>query len=92
MTELQEYMTTGMLGSYQPGRAILQRVGNSVSTIFRDTTHQEKDGCMSCEREMLVGGKCFHITSVFSGHPTVTPTEKMLELINIELNKDAHGR
>ena len=30
MTELQEYVTTGMLGSYQPERAVLQQAETGV--------------------------------------------------------------
>ena len=37
MTELQEYMTTGMLGSYRPENAVLRQDGDGVNTIFRDT-------------------------------------------------------
>lgn len=45
MTELQEYITTGMLGSYQPGRAVLRQMEDgSVNTIFRDTIHSEREG------------------------------------------------
>ena len=89
MTELQEYMTTGMLGSYQPGRAVLQQTEGGVSTSFRDTIHWEVEGREIHERRMLIGGKSFHISSVFPGHPTATPTDKMLELIDAELKKES---
>ena len=92
MTELQEYVTTGMLGSYQPERAVLQQAGTGVYTSFRDTVHRESEGHEIHERRMLIGGKSFHISSVFPAHPTATPTGKMLELIDPELKKDARNK
>ena len=93
MTELEEYTTTGMLGSYQPGRAALRQMEDgSVSTIFRDTTYSERNGYNIHERKMLVGGKCFHISSVFPGDPVATPTDKMLEFIDAELKKDSPSK
>lgn len=90
-SDWQEYMETGMLGSYHPESAILRHTEDgSVATIFRDTIHEAQEGHDTREREMLIGGKCFHITSVFPGHPTATPTDKMLELIDTELKKEAH--
>lgn len=88
MTELQEYMTTGMLGGYRPENAVLRQEGDGVNTIFRDTATSECEGGFVLERKMLIGGKCFHVSSVFPGHPTATPTDKMLELIDAELKKD----
>ena len=91
MTELQEYVTTGMLGSYQPERAVLQQAEAGVFTSFRDTVHREFEGHEIRERRMLIGGKCFHISSVFPSTPTATPTDKMLGLIDAELKKEARG-
>ena len=91
MTELQEYVTTGMLGSYQPGRAVFQQTETGVFTSFRDTVHREFEGHEIHERRMLIGGKPFHISSVFPSNPTATPTDKMLKLIDAELKKDTHG-
>lgn len=91
MTELQEYMTTGMLGSYQPGRAILHQEEDGVSISFRDTIHWEFEDHEIHERRMFIGGKSFHISSVFPGHPTATPTGKLLEFIDTELKKDTRG-
>ena len=90
MTELEEYTTTGMLGSYHPGRAVLQQMGDGrISTIFRDTIYSEREGYDIFERKMLIGGKCFHISSVFPDDPIATPTDKMLEFIDVELKKDS---
>lgn len=91
MTELQEYMTTGMLGGYDPENAILQQEEDGVNTIFRDTSSWWREGQCVRERRILIKGKCFHVSSVFPDHPTATPTGKMLKLIDAELKKDAHG-
>ena len=91
MTELQEYMTTGMLGGYNPENAILQQEEDGVSTIFRDTNSWQREGHDVRERKMLIEGKCFHVSSVFPSHPTATPTGKLLELIDTELKKGAHS-
>ena len=88
MTEFEEYQQTGMLGGYQPSRAILRKGGDSVVTIFRDTMYQiTEDGAIH-QREMLIGDKCFLITSVFPSEPTATPTDKMLAVIGAGLKKD----
>lgn len=91
MTELQEYMTTGMLGAYHPENAVVQQEEDGVNTLFQDTDFQRREGCCVRERRMLIGGKCFHISSVFPSHPTATPTDKMLRLIDAELKKETRA-
>ena len=44
MTELQEYITTGMLGTYHPENAILRQEEDGVNTIFRDTDSRRCEG------------------------------------------------
>ena len=43
------------------------------------------------ERNMLIRGKVFRVSSIFSSESTHTPTEKMLSLIDAELSKECHG-
>ena len=40
---------------------------------------------------MLIRGKVFRVTSIFPDAPTVTPTDKMLSLIDSELEKERHS-
>ena len=40
---------------------------------------------------MLIGGKVFHVTSVFPMAATATPTDKLLSLIDKDLKKEAHS-
>ena len=89
MTELEEYRQTGMLGGYKPQCAHLYHTeGGKVATTFRDTAYWKQDGCAVHEREMYIGGRLFQITSVFPDAPTATPTDTMLSLIDMALEKD----
>ena len=92
MTEFEEYQQTGMLGGYKPECArTYQAEDGSVATVFRDTAYFERDGCAVHEREMVVGDRLFHVTSVFPDAPTSTPTDTMLELIDAELEKSSRS-
>ncbi len=88
----QEYRDTEMLGAYRPENAVLIQTENGgVTTTFRDTEYWDRDEGFVLERKMLIGGKCFHIVSVFSDVPTATPTDKLLKLIDTELEKENHS-
>ena len=86
------YRDTGILGGYMPECAKLRQTENGeVATVFRDTvTHAEKD-CIAKQREMLIGGRRFCITSVFPAEPSATPTDKLLACIDAELEKETHS-
>ena len=89
MTEFEGYQQTGMLGGYKPECArVYQTEDGKTVTVFRDTAYWEQGGCAVHEREMYVGGKVFQVTSVFPETPDATPTDAMLELIDMELEKD----
>ena len=61
--------------------------------LFSDTELWEYPGQLVRKREMVIGGKVFHITSVFSGEDTssTTPTGKLLSHIDRQLQKDPDG-
>ena len=87
-TEFEEYISTGMLGSYHPESATIRRMDDgSMGTIFSDTAQTDS----TWDREMLIEGRVFHVTSVFAGEPTATPTEKLLALIDTELAKESRS-
>ena len=91
-TEYEEYRETGMLGGYDPDRATLRETENGeVLTSFRDTSYQHLDDHIINQREMLIGGKVFHVTSVFQVDATATPTDKLLSLIDTDLKKETHN-
>lgn len=87
-TEFEEYIRTGMLGTYHPESAMVRELENgSVDTVFNDITQTD----FTWDREMLIEGRVFHVTSVFAGEPSATPTEKLLALIDTELAKESHS-
>ena len=90
--EYEKFRDTGMLGGYDPGRALLQETeSGEVLTSFRDTCYQHQGDHNINQREMLIGGKVFHVTSVFPMEATATPTDKLLSLIDTDLKKEAHS-
>ena len=88
----EEYRDTGMLGGYNPNGALLRETeSGEVLTSFRDTSYQHQDDHIINQREMLIGGKVFHVTSVFPMDATATPTDKLLSMIDAELSKQSHS-
>ena len=86
------YRDTGILGGYIPEQAKLRRTENGeVATVFRDTVTHEEEDCITKQREMLIGGRRFCITSVFPAEPCATPTDKLIACIDAELEKEAHS-
>ena len=91
-TEYEKYRETGMLGGDDPHGALLRETeSGEVLTSFRDTCYQHQDDYNITQREMLIGGKVFHVTSVFPMAATATPTDKLLSLIDKDLKKEAHS-
>ena len=80
------YRDTGILGAYRPEQVILRRSEDGgVETLFRDSTAKWEGDDLTRQRAMLVGGKCFLVTSVFPGGASATPTDKLLRLIDTKL-------
>lgn len=88
--DMNEYLETGMMGAYQPDKTFVRYDEDGVHIIFRDAGLWERDGYLVRERQMLIDQQEFFIMSVFPEQPTATPTDKMLELIDTELKKEAH--
>lgn len=90
MNEYKEYLETGMLGSYRPESAIVKKSDSGAAlTLFRDTVCTHEGDARVREREMLVKGKRFIISSVFPVKAKATATDRMLALIDADLQKDA---
>ena len=86
------YRDTGILGGYIPEQAKLRRTEDGeVATVFRDTTTRIEGDCITKQREMLIGGRRFCITSVFPAEPSATPTDKLIACIDAELEKETHS-
>lgn len=64
-----------------------------ILPLFSDTELWEYPGQLVRKREMVIGGKVFHIASVFQGgeKPPSTPTGKLLSHIDRQLQKDPGG-
>ena len=90
--DYEVYRAPGVLGSYPPVRPGL-RVQHSgeVLTTFRDTNYQRQEDHLVSQREMLIRGKVFHVTSVFPAEATATPTDKLLSLIDAEFADQGHS-
>lgn len=83
------YRDTGILGAYTPEQVVFRHAENGgVETIFRDTSTQMENGELTRQRTMLVGGKCFLVTSVFPCDAAATPTDKLLRLIDTDTEKE----
>ena len=90
MTKATVYLETGMLGSYRPESAIVKKSDSGAAfAVFRDSTYTLDDDTCTREREMLIKGKRFIISSVFPVKAKATATDKMLVLIDADLQKDA---
>ena len=86
-SDFEEYMETGMLGGYTPERAIKRKLGDKVLPLYRDTTYSETEEGIELKREMTIGGRRFIVCSVFPSFNAVTPTQKMLRVIENDLEK-----
>lgn len=83
------YRDTGILGAYRPEQVVLRHSEDGgVELMFRDSTAKWEGDDLTRQRDMLVGGKRFHVTSVFPGSATATPTDKLLRFIDTELEKE----
>ena len=83
-----------MLGAYQPEEVSLQELpSGEILPLFSDTELWEYPGQLVREREMVIGGKVFHIASVFQGGEKTpsTPTGKLFSHIDRQLQKDPGG-
>ena len=90
--DYEVYRDTGVLGSYHPEMAVLrEQRGGEVLTTFRDTNYQQREDHLESQREMLIRGKVFHVTSVFPAEAVATPTDKLLSLIDAELAAQRHS-
>ena len=86
MSDYKEYLETGILGSYRPEEVVLRKAeGGGVDTLYRDSNYTITDKEYSRERQMLIRGKRFIVTSVFPTNASATPTDKMLSVIDSDL-------
>lgn len=88
-TESEIYSETGILGGYRPEEAVLRKSEDGgINTLYRDSHYTISGKEYSRERQMLIRGKCFIVTSVFPTDSTATPTDKMLVVIDGDLEHE----
>lgn len=88
-TEGQHYLRTGRLGDYEMARTICREISGKPVSLFDDSELKNIGDSMCLERRMLVNGKSFVVRSVFPDEAPLTPMDKMLELIDTDIKKDA---
>ncbi len=86
-TDFEEYKETGLLGAYHPDRAVKREIDGKVLPVYRDTRYRETEEGMELQREMVVGGRMFLVRSVFPATSSATPTQKLLQIIDNDLEK-----
>lgn len=92
--EWEIYRDTGVKGAYRPETAKLKELcTGSVLTFFDDTEYWQYQNEFTLKRDMVIGGKVFHISSVLQDEDTATstPTEKLLSHIDLQLKKESQG-
>ena len=85
------YRDTGILGATGRSRSSCAAPRTAAwKTLFRDSTAEWEGDDLTRQRAMLIGGKCFLVTSVFPGGASATPTDKLLQLIDTKLEREHH--
>ena len=87
-TDGQHYLRTGRLGDYETAKTVGGEIDGKPVSLFNDSELKDVKGSMCLERRMMVGGRSFVVRSVFPEEALLTPTDKMLELIDTEIEKD----
>ncbi|MEW6064943.1 hypothetical protein P378_16500 [Desulforamulus profundi] len=86
--ESQHYIETGVWGSYETVGIKDRTLDGKPIPLFGDTELKEQSDSICLERHMIVGGKKFAVSSVFPKAAASLPTDKLLSLIDKELEKE----
>lgn len=76
-----------LTGYYDPQMVTEKRVGEKVMPIYSDSVYTEKENKMEVERQMTVGKQTIIVRSYFTSENGKTPTQKMLGIIDSDVNK-----
>lgn len=80
----RHYLETGLCSSYDTAGIVDSELDGTPVALFKDTQLKEEPDGLCLERRMMVGGKKFAVSSVFPKDATLTPTDKLLSLIDKE--------
>lgn len=75
-------LNTGFYGETLP---LLTEKDGKTMPIYRDAGVYITDDEIRTERQMKINGRPYYVTSVFPAFPESTPTEKIIELMELEL-------
>ncbi|MBU5593004.1 hypothetical protein KQI89_14730 [Clostridium sp. MSJ-4] len=78
-----ENLNTGFYGETMP---LLAEKDGKVLPIYRDAGVYITDDEIRTERQMKINGRPYYVTSIFPTFSESTPTEKIIELMELELN------
>lgn len=72
-------------GFYEENRPIVRNTDDRAIPIYRDTGVYITENEIRTERQMKINGRPYYVTSVFPAFSESTPTEKIIELMELEL-------
>ncbi len=84
----RHYIETGILGGYETVGIKDIMFGGKPVPMFEDTELIEQPDSLYLERHMEIAGKRFSVSSVFPKAAASLPTDKLLSLIDKELEKE----
>lgn len=86
----QHYLRTGVLGAYETTEVVHEEMENGkAAPCFEDALVCFDTAQTTAQRSMVIEGRRFRICSVFPPKADCTPTDRLLELIDAELKKEA---
>lgn len=84
--ENKYYMDHKVHGAYET-RDLVVISDENKQMAFEDTELTVKSDRLRSRREMWVDGQTYIVSSIFPAVPTTTPTKKMLQIIEKDLEK-----
>ncbi len=85
----RHYLETGILGAYETANIAWEEESDGKSApCFDDAIVFFGTEQIKTERHMDIEGRHFRICSVFPADSKITPTDKLLTLIDTELEKE----
>ena len=85
----RHYLDTGILGAYETTEVVHEEEKNGkYAPCFEDAMVVFDTGQTRTDRVMNIEGRRFRIRSVFLADTETTPTDRLLEVIDTDLEKD----